>query len=113
MMRSELARTGSLEMSWFHGLSGGKTWYELRMASASGVPKSTGCVIFGMGGRRRAAPGEAAATASRRTHAILFMRILLKIITDLRERRPMGAARHPRGTGPFLAGSYHSRRSDS
>src|SRR5258706_11916536 len=58
MMRDESASTGSAEMSWFHGLSGGKTCSADRMASASGVSNITGFVIFGIGGGGRA-PAEA------------------------------------------------------
>src|SRR5204863_354801 len=51
MMRAESGCTGRADISWFQGLSGGKTWSADRMASASGVSNITGRVIFGSGGR--------------------------------------------------------------
>jgi hypothetical protein len=44
MMARESGWTGQSETSWFHGLSGGKTWSERRIVSASGVSKRTGFV---------------------------------------------------------------------
>ncbi len=48
---AESGWTGIDEMSWFQGLSPGKTWSAARIASASGVSNITGFVIFGIGGR--------------------------------------------------------------
>ena len=59
MMFREFGCTGQRETSWFQGLSGGKTWSAARILSASGVSKSTGLVIGGMGGRDGAAPAKA------------------------------------------------------
>src|SRR5437588_7908305 len=49
----ELACTGHEEMSWFQGLSGGKTCSAARMASASDVSNETGRVTAGILGRGR------------------------------------------------------------
>src|SRR5579885_3362623 len=67
MMRAEFACTGLPEMSWFHGLSGGKTWRAARIRSAPGVPNSTGLVIGGIGGGLRGASAPLTAAMPTRT----------------------------------------------
>src|SRR6476646_8851047 len=57
---AELGCTGRLEMSSFHGLSGGKTCKAARIASASGVLNRTGWVSAGIGGRSAGAAASAA-----------------------------------------------------
>src|SRR5205814_8800083 len=61
---AELGCTGSLEISAFHGLSGGKTCRAARILSASGVLNRTGLVTSGIFGR--SAPAAASAVVSRR-----------------------------------------------
>ncbi len=62
-------------MSWFQGLSGGKTWSASRILSASGVSNITGFVIFGIAGRGRAAANaNTAAVAAPRTRRVRALR---------------------------------------
>jgi hypothetical protein len=67
-------------MSWFQGLSSGKTCSAARIRSASGVSHMTGLVIGGIGGRP-----AAKATAAAETPAVA--RVTRRFMVYLRSRR--------------------------